>query len=239
MLLNTINFGLLLLPSYQWLDAAGSVDFINLHSQASLKFDHQNESIIAKAPIIEWHYISHNLEPVQATSGPAGIPTCTYDTCPQLDYLLVPGPDPTAPLPNGTAAYLQKLVVQDGFKALLTICTGSLAIAPSGVLDGHNVCSNKVALKSMALAGQLDKNVKWIGDKRWNVDGKVWSSAGITAGIDLAAEFARVHFDPEIVQFAKDAAEYVPNPAQPDPFAFLLDGIDLSETRCRYSLIIP
>ncbi|KAF9475790.1 class I glutamine amidotransferase-like protein [Pholiota conissans] len=224
----TIHFGLLLLPSYQWLDAAGSADYINLHSQASLKFAKEEESVVAKAPIIEWHYISHNLEPVQASSGPAGIPTCTYDTCPLLDYLVIPGPDPTAPLPEGCAAFLQKLMAQESFRALLTICTGSLAIAPSGVLDGLNVCSNKTALRSIALSGQLYKKVKWVGDRRWIVDGMVWSSAGITAGIDLAAEFARVHFDPLIVQLAKDASEYVPNPAQPDPFAYLLDGVDLS-----------
>lgn len=83
-------------------------------------------------------------------------------------------------------------------------------------------------LKRFAEAGILNKKVKWVGDKRWIVDGKVWSAAGITAGIDLIAEFARVHFDPRVVSLAKEISEYESNPAQPDPFAKILEGIDLN-----------
>ena len=45
--------------------------------------------------------------------------------------------------------------------------------------------------------------------------------------VDLAAEFSRVHFDPELVELVKIVMEYTPNPAQPDPFAYLLDGVSL------------
>ena len=82
-----------------------------------------------------------------------------------------------------------------------------------------------------AEAGALNKNVKWVGDRRWIVDGKVWSSAGITAGIDLSAEFAKVHFDSEVVELAEMVSEYQPLPAQPDPFAKILEGINLNDTK--------
>ncbi|KAF8171107.1 class I glutamine amidotransferase-like protein [Pholiota molesta] len=225
---HTIHFGLLLLPKYQWLDAAGPVDFFYSHTQESMRALNLDEATIAKAPIIEWHYISHDFTPVQATSGPAGIPTNTYADCPALDYLLIPGNDLLHPLPEGCAEFLYKLMAHDGFKALLTVCTGSMAIAPTGILDGLRVCSNKYALKMAVNAGNLYKKIEWVGDRRWHVDGKVWSSAGITAGIDLAAEFARVHFDPVVVEYAKIIAEYQPKPAKPDVFAFVLDGVDLS-----------
>ena len=58
-------------------------------------------------------------------------------------------------------------------------------------------------------------------------DGKVWSSAGVTSGIDLAAEFARVYFDKDVVEEAKQIAEEVPKPDTPDPYAWILKGIDL------------
>ncbi|TFK37207.1 class I glutamine amidotransferase-like protein [Crucibulum laeve] len=160
-----------------------------------------------------------------ATSGPMQIPTCTYDDCPNLDFLLVPGPDPATPLPIGMADFVRTRF--DSLKGLITVCTGSLAIAQTGVLDGFQVCSNKIALKALADAGKLPDKVKWIGDKRWTVDGKVWSSAGITAGLDIAAEFARVHFDPEIVEIVKLISEYEPNPSQPDPFGKILEGVPL------------
>lgn len=224
----TLYFGVLLLPGYQWLDSAGAVDYLNNHSQAYMKFCGLSDDIIAKGPILKWYYISSDFNPIQPTSGPPQHPTHTYADCPHIDYLIVPGPDPALLLPEGCAAFLQNLMAKDTFKALLTVCTGSLPVAQSGILDGLRVCSNKFALKAMASAGMLNKKVHWVGDRRWNVDGKVWSAAGITSGIDLAAEFARVHFDPLVVEIAKDVSEYEPKPSHPDPFARILDGVSLS-----------
>ncbi|KAF8883345.1 ThiJ/PfpI [Gymnopilus junonius] len=223
----TLRFGLLLFPGYQWLDAAGTADYINNHSRAMVKLMGVPQEVIDKAPVIEWHYISNNFKPIQASSGPPQIPTNTYKDCPELDYLLIPGPNPADPLPEGCAEFLRERFADPKLKELLLVCTASLAIAPTGILDGYHVCSNKTVLRSMALAGRLYKKVHWIGDRRWHIDGKVWSSAGTTAGIDLAAEFARQHFDKEIVELGKNVAEYRSNPSHPDPFAFILDGIKL------------
>ena len=221
----TLHIGLLLFPQYQWLDAAGAVDYLNNHSHTMMKLLNAPEAILDISPIIEWYYISSDLTPVKASSGPLQTPSCTYADCPELDYLIVPGPDPFAPLPTGCTEFLHERIPK--LKGLLTVCTGSLAIAQAGVLDGLHVCSNKVVLKMFAEAGILNKKVKWVGDRRWIVDGKVWSAAGITAGIDLVAEFAKVHFDPKIVELAKMVSEYEPNPAQPDPFAKILEGVKL------------
>ncbi|PPQ91193.1 hypothetical protein CVT25_001208 [Psilocybe cyanescens] len=222
------NMGLILIqPAFQWLDAAGPVDHINNHSQEMVKYLNLPKSITDKAPIINWHYISSDLTPVQPTSGPLQIPTCTFDNCPPLDFIIIPGPEPTAPAPKGFISFIQKRVADPNLKGLLMVCTAALMVAQSGILDGRQVCSAKVALKSLSEAGLLDKKVKWVGDRRWVVDGKLWSAAGITSGIDLAAEFARVYFDPTIVQRANDAAEFEPKPAYPDPFARLLEGVEL------------
>jgi len=226
---HNLHIGLLLFPEYQWLDAAGSVDYLNNHSQTMMKALNVPQAIIDKAPTFTWHYISSDLTPIKASSGPLQTPSCTYADCPPLDCLFVPGPDPSAPLPEGCAAFLQERVPK--LKALLTVCTGSMAIAQAGVLDGLHVCSNKMVLKMFAEAGTLNKKVKWVGDRRWIVDGRVWSSAGITAGIDLSAEFAKVHFDPEVVELAKLVSEYQPHPAQPDPFAKILEGINLNDSK--------
>ena len=92
----TLHFGLLLFPGYQWLDAAGPVDYLNNHSYAMMKAINVPEAILDISPIIEWHYISSDLTPIKASSGPLQTPSCTYADCPELDYLIVPGPDPFA-----------------------------------------------------------------------------------------------------------------------------------------------
>ncbi|KDR70950.1 hypothetical protein GALMADRAFT_214291 [Galerina marginata CBS 339.88] len=225
---NVYNFGLILFDSFQWLDAAGPVDYLNNHSYPMISILNLPQSLIDKAPIINWHYVSSDLTPVQATSGPPQVPTCTFDDCPPLDYIVIPGGEPTMTISPEFASFVKKRVEDPGMKTLLLICTASLAIAQTGILDGRQTCSNKMALKSLAEVGMFNRKVKWIRDRRWIKDGKVWSSAGATAGVDLAAEFARVHFDAGIVQVVKDVMEYEPNPAQPDPFAKLLEGVDLS-----------
>ncbi|KAF9010728.1 ThiJ/PfpI [Cyathus striatus] len=220
-----INFGVLLLPEFQLLDATGPIDHINSHSKHYLSS--VQTPLADKAPVIKWHYISYtqDLTPMAATSGPLLIPTCTYADCPPLDYLLVPGPDPNKPLPAGCAEFVKRRIGE--LKLLLLVCTGSLVIAQTGILDGLQVCSNKFALKMMKESGRLRKEVKWVGDRRWTKDGKVWSAAGVTAGIDLAAEFARVHFDPDIVQIVELLTEYAPKPDQPDDFCNILEGVVL------------
>ena len=115
-------------------------------------------------------------------------------------------------------------------KAILLICTASVAVAQTGILDGYHVSTNKYALYMIAKAGISGKGrkVTWLGDRRWHIDRKVWSSAGVTAGIDLAAEFCRQHFDKDIVKLARDVTEYESKPSRPDAFAQILTGIKIN-----------
>ncbi|KAF6764342.1 ThiJ/PfpI [Ephemerocybe angulata] len=223
----SIEFGLLLPPDYQWLDAAGPVDYINQHNQTLLKLVGFPDAIVKKAPVINWHYISWlgDLKPIRSTSGPMQTPSTTFKDCPSLDYLLVPGPDPNLELPAETIDFIKTQFV--GLKALLTVCTGSLLMAQTGLLDGVEAATNKFALKNLIERGAFEKfkKVKWAIDKRFVVDGKIWTAAGITAGLDLGAEFARVHFDAELVEMIKGLSEFEPKPAQPDPWAKLMAGV--------------
>lgn len=228
-----IEFGVLIAPMYQWLDAVGPVDYINGHSRAFLTYMATMAplpgALINKAPVINWHWISTagDLQPVVATTGPPLPPTTTFETSPQLDYLLVPGIDYNHKLSEVATAWIKAQFV--GLKALITVCGGSLFLAQTGLLDGVRAATNKLALKILAETGEIKQfnKVEWVADSRFVVDGKIWSAAGVTAGLDLAAEFSKATFDGELVEFGKLGAEYVPNAAKPDPFAFLLAGIQL------------
>ncbi|EKM75954.1 hypothetical protein AGABI1DRAFT_116048 [Agaricus bisporus var. burnettii JB137-S8] len=224
----TIHIGLVLLPNYQLLDAAAPVDYINNHSKAILTYFGAPADLIARGAEMHWYHIGETLaEPVQATSGPAQIPTHTFkNPPPHLDYIIVPGASTKVPLSPDCVHFLKTYFPK--IRALLTVCTGSICIAPTGLLDGHCVCSNKSVLRRLALAHELRKEVSWVGDRRWIVDGKLWTGAGITAGLDLAAEFCRRHFDHDIVEFVKSVSEETPRPDVPDVWAKLTEGLGLS-----------
>ncbi|KAF6744199.1 ThiJ/PfpI [Ephemerocybe angulata] len=227
--LNAIQFGVLLLKSYQFQDLVGPVDYLNTHTHSFLD-GIAPPAIVAKAPNITWHYISeyNDFSPITASSGPPQIPTTTFNQTPTLDYLLIPGADIYHTFPVEATKFIQARFPE--LKGLLTVCVGSLHLSRTGLLDGKRAATNKVALRLTVEQGQFQQfsNVTWVKDERFVRDGKIWSSSGVTAGIDLAAEFARVNFDPDVNQAASEAFEYKANPAQPDAFAYILDGVDLN-----------
>jgi len=187
---------------------------------------HSDPALVAKAPILTWYYVASTLDPIVASPGPKQTPTHTFATCPRVDYVFIPGISPDQAIPPELTKFLQTRFA-DPEVGFLTVCTGSIALAPTGILNHLRVASNKKVLQYLAQSGQLDQNIHWVGDRRWVKDGKVWSAAGITSGIDLAAEFARVYFDKDVVEEAKEIAEEVPKPDTPDPYAWILKGIDL------------
>lgn len=63
---------------------------------------------------------------------------------------------------------------------LVSICDGALVVAGSGVMDGHRATAH------WATADYRRKhypNVRWVDDRRYVADGKIVSSAGISAAI--------------------------------------------------------
>ncbi|NRA86185.1 MAG: helix-turn-helix domain-containing protein [Rhizobiales bacterium] len=68
-------------------------------------------------------------------------------------------------------------------KRLISVCSGALILAASGVLDGHIATTHWSRADE---AAQLYPNVKWQTDSIYTIEGHLFTSAGVTAGIDLA-----------------------------------------------------
>ncbi|WP_298980249.1 DJ-1/PfpI family protein [uncultured Psychrobacter sp.] len=69
---------------------------------------------------------------------------------------------------------------------VLSVCTGSALLAKAGVLDNRKATSNKLALQ---WASTQSEQVHWVQEARWVVDGKFYTSSGVSAGIDMALGF--------------------------------------------------
>ncbi|KAG7285306.1 hypothetical protein NEMBOFW57_009928 [Staphylotrichum longicolle] len=122
---------------------------------------------------------------------PAVVTTHTYADNPPIDVLVIPGGAASRnPDLGPEKEYIRKLFPK--LEYLITICTGAGIAAQSGVLDGHRATTNKAAWNTMVPMGP---KVKWVSPARWVEDGKVWSSSGVTAGIDLAFEFIKQKYD--------------------------------------------
>jgi putative intracellular protease/amidase len=120
----------------------------------------------------------------------------------QTDILLVVGGKGTRPLIND-AHFLQTLTtLADNADWVLSVCTGSALLAKAGILDHKRATSNKRAWQWVT---EQSDQVDWIKQARWVVDGKFYTSSGVTAGMDMALGFIA---DRQGRDSAKEVADY-------------------------------
>jgi transcriptional regulator GlxA family with amidase domain len=120
---------------------------------------------------------------VVTTGGMKVIPDCTLAGCPKLDILLVPGGWGTRREVKNQAL-LDWLSVQASEVELLTsVCTGSMLLGFAGLLDGRRATTHWAALDWMR---ESFPAVTVVPDEHVVEDGSVLTSAGISAGTDLA-----------------------------------------------------
>ena len=68
-------------------------------------------------------------------------------------------------------------------RRVTSVCTGALVLAAAGLLDGRRVTSHWSACETLA---ERHPTVTVEPDRIYVRDGRVWTSAGVTAGMDLA-----------------------------------------------------
>jgi putative intracellular protease/amidase len=90
--------------------------------------------------------------------------------------------------------------VSTNSKYVFTVCTGSALLAKTGLLDNKKATTNKRAFSWVITNGV---NVKWDKQARWVVDGKYYTSSGVSAGIDMALGFLN---DRKGIEFARKVA---------------------------------
>ena len=111
-----------------------------------------------------------------------GVHHSTNDA-PALDVLIHPGGPGTRPMLSDPA-HLDWVREQPTSVALLTsVCTGSLVYAAAGLLTGRRATTHWASLN---LLSELDPTVIPDVDARFVDDGDLITSAGVSAGIDMA-----------------------------------------------------
>ncbi len=120
---------------------------------------------------------------VVTTGGMTVIPRRTFDDCPRLDVLVVPGGWGTRRQLENPAmrAWLQERARE--VETLAAVCTGSMLLGFAGLLDGRRATTHWRSLDWMRDSFPA---VKVEYDKHFVIDGRVHTCAGIAAGIDLS-----------------------------------------------------
>jgi transcriptional regulator GlxA family with amidase domain len=187
-----MTFGILVFPHVEELDFVGPWEMATMWQQ------------VAGGP--NCVVVAENATPVPCAKGLSINPHVTFVDCPPLDYLLVPGGQGTRTEVNNVK--LLEFVAKQGSscKAVLSVCTGSFVLHAAGLLAGKRATTHWGSLERLRALGNVE-----VVEERFVRDGTVWSSAGVSAGIDLTLAFIAETAGEEAAAKVQFASEYYPS----------------------------
>ncbi len=149
--------------------------------------------------------VAEKTDPIVTTGGMKVIPHHTFENCPRLDILVVPGG-------WGTRKEIKNPIMLDWLRkcaseveTLTSVCTGSILLGFAGLLDGHRATTHWGSLDWMrkslpTIIVEYDKHVV--------EDGRILTSAGISAGIDMALRVVARYYGEPVARATARYMEY-------------------------------
>ncbi len=132
-------------------------------------------------------------------------PHHTINDHPALDILVVPGGQGTRRERLNTRL-LDWIEAQDRAIELTTsVCTGAFLLAERGILDGHRATTHWASLDWMR---EQYSDVTMLADQRVVDEGHVITSAGVSAGIDMALHVVERLHGAEVARWTARRMEY-------------------------------
>ena len=162
--------------------------------------------VFTKFPDAEVHLVWKSLDPVTANGGMRILPSTTYQTCPPLDLVCVPGGGGMNALLNDeeTLAFLRRQAA--GARYVTSVCTGALVLGAAGLLKGKRAATHWMSLDMLRAFGATPVAERVV------VDGNVITGGGVTAGLDFALTVAAEAFGPDLAKGIQLGIEYNPQP---------------------------
>ena len=151
------------------------------------------------------YLISETNKQITAIGGLRLTPDVTISECPELDLLVVPGGWGTRKESKNTI--LVKWIGNQftNNRLIASVCTGSSLLGKAGLLDGRDATTHWRAfdfLQESAPKARILKNV------RFTLTEPIFTSAGVSAGIDLALRIVSHVFGTEVGQATARQMEY-------------------------------
>jgi transcriptional regulator GlxA family with amidase domain len=160
------RIGFVVLPGFQMMSVA-----------ALSVFEFANKEM--GEPVYDVHLLSETGGSVRSSIG-ISVATEPFGNT-KLDTLIVGGSSATESLTPGVIKFLRQALRR--YRRVASTCVGAFILAEAGVLDGRRATTHWN--RARELQARFPK-VKVEEDRIFIVDGPVWTSAGMTAGLDLA-----------------------------------------------------
>ncbi len=164
-----------------------------------------NETRHEETPSFEVLLLAEHEGSILTSGGMEVLPHCTFENAPALDILLVPGG-------LGIRKEIDNPVMIDWIEkrsrevqTLASVCTGAMLLGKAGLLDGRVATTHWRSLDWMRDSFPAVD----VDDQRHFVrDGNVYTSAGISAGIDLSLVIVAEYFGEKMARATARYMEY-------------------------------
>jgi transcriptional regulator GlxA family with amidase domain len=199
--------GVLVFPDFQLLDAAGPISVFEIAMR--LTGTSPSIRILAETP-----------GPVRSSSGVEMLARGLKAAGTITTLIVAGGEGVDAAAKSAKTLAFVRAMAKRGAR-IASVCSGAYMLAEAGLLDGRRATTHWRRTRQFLA---VFPRVKWEPDQIFVRDGDIWSSAGITAGIDLALAMATEDFGEEIArQTARQLVLYHRRSGGQSQFSSLLE----------------
>ena len=193
------NVGIFIFDDAEVLDFAGPFEVFAVTSEVN-NFE-----------LFEVFTVAQTLDPISAVNGLSVNPTYDFKTCPDVDILIISGG-------NGTNQQINIKSVLDWIEEVhqkteytLSICSGSRLLGVLGVLNNQPYCTHHQVyadMEKIVPTGHPQQDKRFVGFD------KVFTSGGISAGIDLSFHIVELLYGSDVAAKTAKYMEYNRNLAE-------------------------
>ena len=198
--MSDFNVGFVIFPRITQLDFTGPFEVLSrLGTPPSI-------SVPSKFPESKTHVVAKTMLPVSSDRGLSFLPTCTFEDCPPLDLICLPGgPGVVEALADvETVDFIRRQGTHA--KYATSVCMGAFLLGAAGLLKGRRATTHWAYVNLLPLVGATHEKARVVRD------GNVFTAGGVTAGIDFAFHIVAELAGPEVAQALQLGIEYDPSP---------------------------
>jgi len=187
------NVAILIFDDVEVLDFAGPFEVFSVTNELS------------EYSLLNVYTVAREKAAVTARNGLSVNPDYSINEAPQPDILIIPGGSGTRPLllQQDILAWITQSA--NNAEKVLSVCTGALLLAKIGLLNGIKSTTHNSAFETLA---EIAPDTEIVRDVRFIDTGKVITSAGISAGIDMSLYVIEMLFGKEAAQHTAEYMEY-------------------------------
>ena len=185
-----MRIGVLVFNDVEELDFVGPLEVFGIASR-----------LVEASPVLT---VSKDGRSIQARYGLKVQPDYSFSNCPPLDLLIVPGGRGArehARYDQETIAFVKAHAAK---RPIASVCTGALVLAEAELLNGKRATTHHSEIEAL----RKHARVHVVEGARFVLEEGVATSAGISAGIDLALELVRKHFGEKVAADVVQIMEY-------------------------------